>query len=184
MAFQFRCPQGHLLQGEETHMGMQTQCPFCDVLFIIPVVESSGEQEKELAQERYEPTALQPDVREFLEQVVSKQAGREPAVPGLASVGVESRRVVHSEPNSPEFLHIACPNGHELESPRDMLGQDVLCPHCRSQFRLHVADSREHREEREQLEHERGQFWIRGAITAAVLIGGGVLVLLLMAVWR
>jgi hypothetical protein len=182
MAFQFRCPRGHLLQGDEAHMGMQTQCPFCDVLFIIPVVESP--KEEDLAQKNYDPGAMQPDVREFLEQVVAKRAGRELPVASLASASIESRRVVLSEPSSPEFLHIPCPNGHELESPRDMLGQDVLCPHCRSQFRLHVADSREHREEREQLEHERGLFWMRGAITAAVLIGGGVLVLLLMAVWR
>ncbi len=39
MTFQFLCPQGHLLQGEEAHMGMQCQCPQCGVAFIIPTVD-------------------------------------------------------------------------------------------------------------------------------------------------
>ncbi len=38
MTFQFLCPQGHLLQGEEAHMGMECQCPQCGTAFIIPTV--------------------------------------------------------------------------------------------------------------------------------------------------
>ncbi len=39
MTFQFLCPQGHLLQGEEAHMGMECQCPQCGTAFIIPTIE-------------------------------------------------------------------------------------------------------------------------------------------------
>jgi hypothetical protein len=38
MPFQFLCPQGHLLEGVESQMGQQAQCPYCATLFIIPVV--------------------------------------------------------------------------------------------------------------------------------------------------
>src|SRR5687768_5234911 len=41
MPFQFLCPQGHLLQGDEAHTGMQTHCPQCGVLFIIPIVPAT-----------------------------------------------------------------------------------------------------------------------------------------------
>src|SRR6185295_8589581 len=43
MTFQFLCPQGHLLQGEEAHMGMQCQCPQCGTAFIIPTVDAAGD---------------------------------------------------------------------------------------------------------------------------------------------
>jgi hypothetical protein len=36
MTFQFQCPQGHLLQGEETQAGQHCNCPMCGMLFIIP----------------------------------------------------------------------------------------------------------------------------------------------------
>ena len=42
MTFQFLCPQGHLLQGDEAHMGMQCQCPQCGTAFIIPTVGPAG----------------------------------------------------------------------------------------------------------------------------------------------
>jgi hypothetical protein len=41
MTFQFLCPQGHLLQGEEAHMGLQCQCPQCGVAFIIPTIATA-----------------------------------------------------------------------------------------------------------------------------------------------
>lgn len=34
--FQFCCPQGHSLEGDPAHAGMQTQCPICGGMFIIP----------------------------------------------------------------------------------------------------------------------------------------------------
>src|SRR5688572_15634688 len=36
MSFQFLCPQGHLLEGIESQMGQQCQCPICGTAFIVP----------------------------------------------------------------------------------------------------------------------------------------------------
>jgi DNA-directed RNA polymerase subunit RPC12/RpoP len=36
MAFQFQCPQEHLLEGDETQAGQAINCPVCGMLFIVP----------------------------------------------------------------------------------------------------------------------------------------------------
>ena len=36
MAFQFLCPQGHLLQADESQVGQQMQCPYCGGMFLVP----------------------------------------------------------------------------------------------------------------------------------------------------
>ncbi len=36
MSFQFQCPQGHLLEGEESQAGQAIPCPVCNTLFYIP----------------------------------------------------------------------------------------------------------------------------------------------------
>lgn len=36
MAFQFQCPQDHLLEGDESQAGQAINCPVCGMLFIIP----------------------------------------------------------------------------------------------------------------------------------------------------
>lgn len=52
MAFQFQCPQEHLLEGEESQAGQAINCPVCGMLFIIPepiaapVPETPPEPEK------------------------------------------------------------------------------------------------------------------------------------------
>lgn len=77
-------------------------------------------------------------------------------------------------PKGPELLHIPCPNGHELETPPEMLDQEVLCPHCQAQFTLRRKNSVEFkRKEAEALmikEQKIGQAWLQGAIIAVVLI--------------
>ena len=85
------------------------------------------------------------------------------------------------EPEEEKLLHIACPNGHVLEVPPEMLEQDCLCPHCQTQFTLRAKDSVEHRRKRE-VEAEfkaqkSGQLWLNWAIGIAVVV---VLSLLIM----
>jgi hypothetical protein len=36
MPFQYCCPQGHLLQGDESQVGQPCQCPFCGTTFAMP----------------------------------------------------------------------------------------------------------------------------------------------------
>jgi hypothetical protein len=83
--------------------------------------------------------------------------------------------------SNPGIVHIPCPNGHELETPVEMLGQDVLCPHCGAQFHLRREDSREAHEERERREQRRAEAWFRWSIAAAVIVGLGLGAMIVIA---
>jgi hypothetical protein len=138
MSFQFTCPQGHLLEGDESQAGQQCQCPTCGTLFLIP-----------------HPVAGHPDAGRVDAALVEDPFG--------------------GAPPEPRLLHIPCPNGHELETPEDMLGQEVLCPHCGAQFVLREQDSLEARRLREiELDRrlrEQSKAWFNWAIVIAVLVG-------------
>lgn len=183
-------------------MGMQTQCPYCGIMFIIPVIDPHAlqaaygmqggaayapQQESYLPgemQEIYDPTATQPGLRDFLGQVAAGEVAEQPHPEqphGVGAVDYESASVALQDGGTPGCVHIPCPNGHELETPFDMLGQEVLCPHCGAQFRLRNEDSREYLEKLEKRERERGKFWFNWAVTAAILIGGGLLVMVAVA---
>jgi len=102
MAIQFHCPQGHLLQGDEAYMGMQTQCPFCGVMFLIPVVDLQASQtsydqpESYLPQDLFDPAASQPGLRDFLDQVAAGHAAPDPAT--NTSAGASDAVDIHAEP--------------------------------------------------------------------------------------
>lgn len=72
------------------------------------------------------------------------------------------------------ILHIPCPHGHLLEVPREMLGEDVMCPHCKAQYKLLLENSVEFR--KEQLEKtaleeaKLAKQWLQWAIIASVLV--------------
>jgi hypothetical protein len=190
MAFQFLCPQGHLLMGNESHMGMQTQCPQCGMMFIIPVVDvqaaqtmQAAPQEAYVSHDIYEPAVTHPGLHDYLQQPAPAEVAHEQAYghashadTGHLDFAGPSHQEVGDEP-TPGIVHIPCPNGHELETPLDMLGQEVLCPHCGSQFRLKNEDSREFREQQEKLDRESARVWFNWAIAAAIVMGGGLLVL-------
>jgi hypothetical protein len=78
----------------------------------------------------------------------------------------------------PRILHIPCPNGHELETPDDMIGQDVLCPHCGVQFQLRESDSVEAKRrraiERDRIHQRQANLWLNWAIVIAVLVVLGI----------
>ena len=172
MAFQFQCPQGHLLEGDPSQAGQQCQCPECGTLFIIP-----------------EPVTAQPEPEP------------EPALPGPPGPP-DFARVAQGgnggtggafdpfgqSPGGIRTLHIPCPNGHELETPPDMLNEDVMCPHCGVQFTLRERDSiefkRTQREKREREEHETGQKWFTWAIVIAVVIAVGLITMIAVSASR
>ncbi len=89
-------------------------------------------------------------------------------------------------PVEPILLHIPCPKGHELETPEEMLDQEVLCPHCKAQFVLRRTNSVEYkrkREEEERLkEFKAGRFWLNMAIVAVVLVLLGLVTLIVVRV--
>jgi hypothetical protein len=180
MPFQFLCPQGHLLQGDEAHMGMPTQCPQCGILFIIPNIATTAyAAQPSPAQAPVEYQAAQQEdptsPHDFLSSISAAAPG--PSTdPSLDS----SLGAVELQAN-PAIVHIPCPNGHELETPLEMLGQDVLCPHCGAQFHLRREDSREAQEELERREQRRAEAWFRWSIAAAVIVGLGLLAMIIIA---
>lgn len=157
MAFQFQCPKGHLLEGDEAQAGQQCHCPTCGMLFIIPQpiaapVAGSSEGDGRFG-------------------YLGGQGSQTPAAPTPAS--------------EPELLHIPCPNGHELETPVEMLEQEVLCPQCQAQFKLRRKNSVEYKKKKELQESIRlektGNLWLNVAITAVVLVVLGLVALIAMS---
>lgn len=175
MAFQFQCPQGHLLSGDESQAGQQCHCPTCGMLFIIPQplsTPSGGSVE------------AQPSGRFAGLNVVGHTGSEVPAfVPGGGATTAAAEPQAPAGPKEPEFLHIPCPNGHELETPLDMLDQDVLCPQCNVQFKLKRKNSTEYIKKKELEESIRleklGGLWLTWAIVAVVVVVLGLLGLII-----
>jgi hypothetical protein len=94
--------------------------------------------------------------------------------PDMPQVGPGGQSYLPGVEQAPELYHIPCPNGHELETPPEMLEQDVMCPHCGAQFRLRQKDSvefkRKRQEEQEKKDAKSGKFWLNMAIVFGVLI--------------
>ena len=159
MAFQFQCPQGHLLSGDESQAGQQCHCPTCGILFIIPQPIGSP------AASGFEPGGR-----------FAGLADSRPSDAPALNFGGGSATAATMAPAAPaeELLHIPCPNGHELETPVDMLDQEVLCPQCNAQFRLRRKDSVEYKQRKELEEKIRleklGSLWLTWAIVAVVVV--------------
>lgn len=179
MSFQFQCPRGHLLEGDPAQAGTAVNCPTCGMLFIIPAP---------LTPEPAQPLGLfsvpqgaPPQSRFAHLQTVQESPAAAPSIPAAPVVEEPA------PPAEPEFLHIPCPNGHELETPLEMLEQEVLCPHCKVQFRLRKKNSVEFK--RKKAEQERikeiktGNFWLNIAIVAAVLVGLLVIGLIALSIF-
>jgi uncharacterized membrane protein YvbJ len=65
-----------------------------------------------------------------------------------------------------------------------MFGQEVLCPHCQSQFTLRERDSvewkRRHEEEQARRDLKLGNAWLNWAIIIAVVVVLGLGILIVM----
>ncbi len=178
MQFQFYCPGGHLLSGEPEQSGQLCHCPICGTAFIIPpapgmAISHAPEQQ---------PGQILPDQPVASGPDEASTVGEAPA----QQVHTEGEPVVDAtvEDAPEQIVHIPCPNGHELETPMEMIGQDVMCPHCQAQFQLRYEDSIECKEQRrEELEH-REHLWgkraLQWAIIAAALIVLGLLGLIVV----
>jgi hypothetical protein len=178
MSFQFTCPQGHLLEGDPAHAGMQSQCPMCGEMFIIPsppdVAPAPGASFPGVAPadagssggNMFSFNNLIPNIGPPPEE--PPQAVAEPAPAAAEPVAAPVQE--EADP----LVHICCPNGHELETPMSMVGTDAMCPHCQVPFRLRYEDSKEYiekkRKDRERREAAFGKKALQFAIIAAVLI--------------
>ena len=85
---------------------------------------------------------------------------------------------------SETLVHIPCPNGHLLETPPEMFGQDVMCPHCQAQFQLKERESVEYKRreaaDEERFERRRGKLWLNWAVSIAVVIVLGLIAMIWM----
>jgi hypothetical protein len=193
MVFQFLCPRGHLLQADELQAGQHCKCPCCQAEFLVPrasrdprpdhlpVARAETPDRSPVEGDLAVPAPESPPAEETLPEIRTRtKVGADPvevaAQLGLADAWRES------------LLHIPCPRGHVLETPRDMLGQDAMCPHCQTEFRLRVEDSQEYQrekaEQRERREQTLGKAWLHWAIATAVVVLLGVILVVVVAAYR
>ena len=171
MAFQFLCPNGHLLESDESQIGQESTCPTCESRFLVPQSDPA--------------TAPTSDSADIGERTVAR-----PPKPGQPFPSIDTSSSATATELAPSGLpdsrqhviHIACPNGHELETPREMIGEEALCSHCGAQFRVRFEDSREFRRERERQRERKelqlGRTWMHWAIAVAVAVILGLTILL------
>ena len=83
-----------------------------------------------------------------------------------------------------ELFHIPCPNGHELEVPREMLDETALCPHCNAQFKLRERSSVEYQRTKvireEQKERHVSNTWLYWIVGIGVVVVIFLLALILL----
>ena len=182
MAFQFQCPQcANVLQAEDSQAGQQSYCPMCGAMFLIP---SPFFPSANL------PAPGQPSPGSFPGSPAPGGAfpagpGSSPAPPSFPAVGPGAASAPGVPPpqppapafdlREPELVHIPCPQCKELlETPVEMLDQEVLCPYCQAQFQLRRRDSVEFKRKKEQdaqiKEFKAGNTWLNLAIVAVVLV--------------
>jgi DNA-directed RNA polymerase subunit M/transcription elongation factor TFIIS len=166
MSFQFQCPHcNNILQGDPSQAGQQCQCPICSNLFIVPApVAPAAPAVSTAPQVDAEPPASPQPPTTF---PGIQATGAPPAAPADVPAAPPTRE--------PELLHIPCPECKEvLETPVEMLDQDVMCPHCQAQFRLRRRDSQEYKRKRKQQqelkERKASRAWFNWAIVAVVLV--------------
>ena len=62
----------------------------------------------------------------LIPEPIAEEEEPEPAGGWPAVGGRRKRGLGDLAPKGPELLHIPCPNGHQLETPPEMLEQEVL----------------------------------------------------------
>ena len=184
--FQFQCPQcAQILQADPQQAGQESQCPLCQALFVIPVpvkppvpgnsaspvwspempvVQASPRRPLGRRRRGRKTAAVAPPHQ------LPQGAGPVPAEPAPISKPAET-----IFPQEPVLLHIPCPQCKQvLETPPEMLDQEVLCPQCATQFRLLRRNSQEARRQREREQKLREQraskMWFNWAVIAVVCL--------------
>ena len=199
MPFQFYCPGGHLLEGTESQMGQQCQCPICSVAFIVPTVGGAPPAPAAVVPAPYVPPmpsapAASPVVPPIGLAAMNAAGPAAPELPAIvtdpaAPVADDKSKAAAREdkPAKPaqeekpaedpnRIVRIPCPQGHELETPLSMVGMDALCPHCGEQFTLLYENSIEYREEQALKRQRREEQFTRRLVKWSII--GGVVILL------
>jgi hypothetical protein len=224
MAFQYLCPQGHLLEGDEAQVGQKRRCPYCGTVLLVPepiqtptpgrsldAEQASPDDDSRAPPDRQPAAGVSPVQPSDAQPSPCQQAAEKPppvppplgeapgrpnpldfpqvqvaAAPGPAAGRPDApgpfRTLAAAEQ---PIVHVVCPGGHPLETPREILGQQALCPFCGTQFQLRLEDSVEYREEmareKRQKKARLARLWVRGAIIAAVALVLGVIAIILLS---
>jgi glutaredoxin len=172
MSFQFQCPNGHLLEADESQSGQTCTCPHCSISIVIPASPASASQPSTVPTPPPAPEAVS-GVPEIYPEFDAGNVGRT----------TKSVTINPDDEAAEKLLHIPCPKGHILDTPLDMLGEDVLCPHCETQFRLLERNSVEFQRKNELEERRKearaNKFWLNFAIIAAVVFVLGLLIMII-----
>jgi hypothetical protein len=115
----------------------------------------------------------------------------ESAAPGSAATSGPAQSPIQTAPQEkaePRIVRIPCPQGHELQTPMDMVNQEVLCPICSTQFYLRFEDSVEYKQEQADLRRRKAeqlnQAALKWAIIAAVVVVVAILGMIVFVVVR
>jgi hypothetical protein len=179
MPIQFLCPEGHLLQVDESLIAQPCKCPYCETVFLVPQPTVDRKQPPGEPPSNHGATS---DFGSPAESPVAEQQG--PATDATQSPPAASPLTSQAD----EVVHVICPSGHELETPRALLGQAAMCPFCQAQFPLRFEDTvefrRQRENDRERRERRAAKNWMQWSIVAAVVVVLGVVLLVVFASFR
>ncbi len=206
MAFQFFCPNRHLLQANEDQVGQICRCPMCQTEFLIPSPTGQPLPSQQPIPVQPQPSATNSPAStassgnepfSFNKSAKSKDGfqflGQQEASPA-EPVGVDVNEANAAESNGASkagfkltdvdndpILHSVCPNGHILEIEREMIGETALCPYCQTPYKISLERTVEFLEKKKrqaELEDNKlAKFWSQWAIVAAVLAGIFIIVM-------
>jgi len=112
-----------------------------------------------------------------------------PSFPDVTGRGPGAGRAFdpYGGPSEPDVVHIPCPKGHLLETPPEMIGEDVMCPHCGVQFKLFAKNSVEHkrkkREEQERADYKSGKTWFTWAVVVVAAVAIALILMIALGDW-
>lgn len=154
MSFEFYCPKGHLLEGDDEQLGTQGRCPLCRVLFTFPT------------------TTLVARRKKLRHEAISSDDGTGADGAAVAPAAGE----VPQAPFVPErrMIQVLCPNGHVFNTLEDLLGNEAVCLKCKTRFTPSVERSvsylrTKHRYEKQKGEVQ-GRFWIGMAVLGVTAV--------------
>ena len=184
MTFQFRCPNGHLLEAEDHDIGQVVHCPVCATAMAIPPNPAGPPMAAPVSPAYVAPEAVydEPEEVEAFLDVTGEDELAESEF--QVDTGDESRDDsdvpnFDGEMENKDELHIACPNGHVLVVTRDLLQEEAICPHCNAEFELLERNSVEAKQKRaiqaERRAEKTERVFLYWGIGVAVLVVGAII---------
>ena len=184
MTFQFRCPNGHLLEAEDHDIGQVVHCPVCATAMAIPPNPAGPPMAAPVSPAYVAPEAVydEPEEVEAFPDVTGEDELAESEF--QVDTGDESRDDsdvpnFDGEMENKDELHIACPNGHVLVVTRDLLQEEAICPHCNAEFELVERNSVEAKQKRaiqaERRAEKTERVFLYWGIGVAVLVVGAII---------